>query len=45
MKMSASESMEIGIRAMTPGTENRKAPGVANKVLYPENIGISLSRS
>jgi hypothetical protein len=45
MKISASESMEIGIRAITPGIENFIAPGVLIKVLYPENIGKSLSRS
>jgi hypothetical protein len=45
MKMSASESIEMGIRAMTPGMENLRAPGVLIKVLYPENIGKSLSRS
>ena len=32
MKISASESIEIGIRAMTPGIENLSAPGVRNKV-------------
>ena len=44
MKISASESMEIGIRAITPGIENFSAPGVLNSVKYPENIGTSLSR-
>ncbi len=44
MKISASESMEIGIRAITPGIENFSAPGVRNSVKYPENIGKSLSR-
>lgn len=32
MKMSASESIEMGIRAITPGSENLSAPGVRNKV-------------
>ena len=45
MKISASESIEIGMRAITPGIENLIAPGVLIKVLYPENIGKSLSRS
>jgi hypothetical protein len=37
--------MEMGMRAITPGMENLRAPGVVIKVLYPENIGKSLSRS
>ena len=45
MKISASESIEMGMRAITPGIENLIAPGVLIKVLYPENIGKSLSRS
>lgn len=44
MKISASESIEIGIRAIKPGIENLSAPGVRNKVKYAENIGKSLSR-
>jgi hypothetical protein len=44
MKISASESIEIGMRAMSPGIENLSPPGVLNKVKYPENIGKSLSR-
>jgi hypothetical protein len=44
MKISASESIEIGIRAIRPGIENLIAPGVLNSVKYPENIGKSLSR-
>jgi hypothetical protein len=45
MKISARESIEIGIREITPGIENLSAPGVRNKVRYAENIGKSLSRS
>jgi hypothetical protein len=44
MKISASESIEIGIRAIRPGIENLIAPVVLNSVKYPENIGKSLSR-
>jgi len=44
IKISASESIEIGIRAIRPGIENLSPPGVLNKVKYPENIGRSLSR-
>jgi hypothetical protein len=44
IKISASESIEIGIRAMRPGIENLSAPGVLNSVKYPENIGKSLPR-
>jgi hypothetical protein len=43
MKISANESIEIGMRAMRPGIENLSAPGVRNKVKYAENIGKSLS--
>ena len=32
MKISASESIDIGMRAITPGIENLSAPGVRNKV-------------
>jgi hypothetical protein len=44
IKISASESIEIGIRAMRPGIENLSAPGVLNSAKYPENIGKSLPR-
>jgi hypothetical protein len=44
MKIRASESIEIGIRAINPGIENLRAPGVLNSVAYPENIGKSLAR-
>jgi hypothetical protein len=45
MKISARESIEIGIRAISPGIENFIAPGVLIKTLYPESIGKSVSRS
>jgi hypothetical protein len=32
MKISASESIEMGMRAITPGIENLIAPGVLIKV-------------
>jgi hypothetical protein len=44
MKIRASESIEIGMRAMSPGTEKPRPPGVLNSVEYPENIGKSLAR-
>jgi hypothetical protein len=44
IKISASESIEIGMRAMRPGIENLSAPGVRNRVKYAENIGKSLAR-
>jgi hypothetical protein len=33
IKISASESIEIGMRAMSPGIENLRAPGKRNKVM------------
>jgi hypothetical protein len=44
IKIRASESIEIGMRAMSPGTEKPRPPGVLKSVEYPENIGRSLSR-
>jgi hypothetical protein len=44
IKIRASESIEIGMRAISPGIENPRPPGVLKSVAYPENIGRSLSR-
>jgi hypothetical protein len=44
IKIRASESIEIGMRAISPGIEKPRPPGVLKSVAYPENIGRSLSR-
>jgi hypothetical protein len=38
MKISANESIDIGIRPMRAGIENLIAPGVRNRVVYAENM-------
>jgi len=42
IKMSASESMEIGIRPIRAAIENFIAPGVRKRVVYAENMVVSL---
>jgi hypothetical protein len=44
IKIRARESIEIGMRAISPGIEKPRPPGVLKSVEYPENIGRSLSR-
>lgn len=44
MNMSANESIEIGIRPMRPAIENFMAPGVRKRVVYAENMMMSLGQ-